>query len=162
MDFTQIWASISPYVSAGAIGTVVTATIGIVVKVVEAVKSAKTQLVETKALAIDLFKTALPKDLTISIEKLAKTQLQSLTTEVTQIINEQIIEPVRANTELTQALAKAIASLRSVPENLRTEIATLVNDTALVTTTESVKLELNTELKAEAETLKTTKKMYLE
>jgi len=161
MDFTQIWASISPYVSAGAIGTVVTATIGIVVKVVAAVKSAKTQLVETKALAIDLFKTALPKDLTISIEKLAKTQLQSLTADVTQIINEQIIEPVRANTKLVQALAKAIASLRSVPESLRTEIATLVNDTALVATTESVKLELNTELKAEAEAVK-TKKVYLD
>jgi len=137
MDFTQIWASISPYVSAGAIGTVITATIGIVVKVVAAVKNAKTQLVETKAMAIELFKTALPKDLTISIQKLAKNELESLTSQVTQIINEQIIEPVRANTELTQALAKAVASLRSVPENLRTEIAALVNDTALVTTNEA-------------------------
>jgi len=164
MDFTQIWASISPYVSAGAIGTVITATIGIVVKVVGAVKSTKTQLSETKLLAIELFKTALPKDLTLSIKKLAQDELTSLTASVTELINEQVIEPVKANTELQQAIAKALISLRSIPETLRTEISALINEPTAVTTTESIKLELNTELQAEAETVKTTtsKKVYLE
>jgi len=163
MDFTQIWASISPYVSAGAIGTVVTATIGIVVKVVGAVKSAKTQLSETKSLAIELFKTALPKDLTLSIKKLAQDELTSLTASVTELINKQVIEPVKANTELQQAIAKALISLRSIPETLRTEISALINEPT-ITTTESIKLELNTELQAEAETVKKTKttKVYLE
>jgi hypothetical protein len=163
MDFTQIWASISPYVSAGAIGTVVTATIGVVVKVVGAVKSAKTQLSETKQLAVDLFKTALPKDLTISIKKLAQDELKSLTASVTELINKQVIEPVKANTELQQAIAKALISLRSIPETLRTEISALINEPTAVMTTESIKLEMNTELQAEAETLKTvSKKIYLE
>ena len=136
MDFNAIYETIKPYLNIGTLATVIGVVIGIVVKIRSMVNDIKTNSDLTV-----LFQKALPKDLTVSISKLAKGEIDRLVGEVQGVF----IKGLEQNTLLVKDLAKAIASLKSIPDSLKNEIAKHIEDYT-PETTESIKLEMSEEL----------------
>ena len=74
MEFNEIWNNIAPYVGTGSFLTGVGVIVGIVIKILQLLRDIK-----KNANFQSLFKQALPKDLTVSVAALTKTEVDKLT-----------------------------------------------------------------------------------
>ena len=136
MEFNEIWNTVAPYVGSGSFVAAVGVVIGIVVKILHVIRDIK-----NSADIQNLFKQALPKDLTVSVTALAKSEIDKLTAE----IKGEFIAAIKENTVLVADVAKAVASLRSVPETCKENIAKHCEGIQ-TNTVESIKLEMSPEL----------------
>lgn len=136
MDFNAIWELIAPYVNIGTVATVIGVIIGIIVKVKSMMNDIKTNSDVTK-----LFQKALPSELVVSIKKLTETEMEALGAN----IREYCKTSIDTNTALLKELAKAMCAIKSVPDAIKEEISHYLSDYQ-PETTESIKLEMNTEL----------------
>lgn len=136
MEFNEIWNTISPYVGSGSFVAAVGVVIGIVVKILHVIRDIK-----NSADIQNLFKQALPKDLTVSVTALTKNEIDKLTAE----IKGEFIAAIKENTVLVADVAKAVASLRSVPETYKENISKHCEGIQ-TNTVESIKLEMSPEL----------------
>jgi len=154
MDFNQIIEQIAPGLNITAIGAAIAAIVTFAVKV----KGLFSDLRKNSDVA-ELFKKALPKDLTISVAKLAKTEIDRLIAEV----RGEFTSAIRESAAIQKDLVMAMLSLRSIPDDLKNEIAKHYSDTK-VTTVDAVKLELSQDIVSATveETPVETPKMYIE
>lgn len=136
MEFNEIWNTVAPYVGSGSFVAAVGVVIGIVVKILYVIRDIK-----NSADIQNLFKQALPKDLTVSVTALAKSEIDKLTAE----IKGEFIAAIKENTVLVADVAKAVASLRSVPDTCKENIAKHCEGIQ-TNTVESIKLEMSPEL----------------
>lgn len=136
MEFNEIWNTVAPYIGSGAFLSAVGVVIGIVVKILHVIRDIK-----NSADIQNLFKQALPKDLTVSVTALTKNEIDKLTAEIREIF----IAAIKENTVLVSDVAKAVASLRSVPDIYKQEIAKHCEGIQ-TNTVESIKLEMSPEL----------------
>lgn len=143
MDFNTIYEAVKPYLGTGAIAGAIVTILGLVVKVLGFIKESKSLFESTQNEAINAFKKALPKELYISIETLAKTELNKITESIVSIVNDKVLGQIKANTELTQAIASALVTMRNIPDSAKVKIAELL-EIKEVETTESLKVELLT------------------
>ena len=141
MDFNTIYEAVKPYLGTGAIAGAIVTILGLVVKVLGFIKESKSLFESTQNEAINAFKKALPKELYISIETLAKTELNKITESIVSIVNDKVLGQIKANTELTQAIASALVTMRNIPESAKVKKAELL-EIKEVETTESLKVEL--------------------
>lgn len=141
MDFNTIYEAVKPYLGTGAIAGAIVTILGLVVKVLGFIKESKSLFESTQNEAINAFKKALPKELYISIETLAKTELNKITESIVSIVNDKVLGQIKANTELTQAIASALVTMRNIPDSAKVKIAELL-EIKEVETTESLKVEL--------------------
>lgn len=156
MDFNAIFETISPYLGTGGIATAVIGILAIVVKLGGLIKTAKKTFSSTHNEAVEAFKQALPKELYISLETIAKEELAKIKTEFTNAVEEKFINQIKANTELVQEIAKALCTLKAIPDSVKLEIAKLL-DIEKPDTTESLKVELLPTHQAEVKTIKAKK-----
>lgn len=133
MDFEQIYNTIQPYLEGGSLAAIVTFIITVLAKLASCIKTVKENSNVT-----ELFKKALPNDLTVSIEKLTRSEIDKLTAE----IKADVIKPFTEQTVLLQDLCAAICSLRSVPEDMKKKIAEHC-DTVSIPMQETIKLSIN-------------------
>ena len=143
MDFNTIYEAVKPYLGTGAIAGAIVTILGLVVKVLGFIKESKSLFESTQNEAINAFKKALPKELYISIETLAKTELNKITESIVSIVNDKVLGQIKANTELVQAIASALVTMRNIPDSAKVKIAELL-EIKEVETTESLKVELLT------------------
>jgi len=136
MDFNQIIEQIAPGLNITAIGAAVVAIVTFAVKV----KGLFADLRKNSDVA-ELFKKALPKDLTVSVAKLAKSEIDRLIAEV----RAEFTSAIRESAAIQKDLVRAMLSLRSIPDDLKNEIAKHYSD-AKITTVETVKLELSQDI----------------
>lgn len=136
MEFNEIWNNIAPYVGTGSFLTGVGVIVGIVIKILQLLRDIK-----KNANFQSMFKQALPKDLTVSVTALTKNEIDKLADK----IENKFIAPIKENTILLADVAKAVASLRSVPETYKENIAKHC-DGIQTNTVESIKLEMSPEL----------------
>lgn len=141
MDFNAIYEAIAPYFGTGAIATAIVTIISLAVKVANVIKDIRKESKSTHSEAIEAFKQAIPKELYVSIESLAKTEFESIKNELLKEFTENFIEPIRQNTELCQAIAKALMVNKTIPDSLKVQIADLLNEEK-PNTVESLKVEL--------------------
>ena len=138
MDFGAIWAMISPYLNVGTIATCIGVVVGIAVKVRTMVRDIKANADMT-----EIFKKSLPSELVVSVQKLTKNELDALTAEVRSVF----VRAIDQNTALVKELAKAICSLKSIPDSIKQEISGYLSDYQ-PETTEAIKLEMNADMVA--------------
>ena len=146
MDFNSIYQAVAPYLGTGVIGTALVGLIGIFCKGIKAFKEMKNTFKDTNAEAIDRFRTALPSELTVSLETITKQEFSKIRAEIAADIKEQFIEPIKSNTELCRAMAEALAVSKLTPDAYKEKIKEMLN-LPEVETTNSLKVELNTEEK---------------
>lgn len=141
MDFNTIYEAIAPYLGTGAIAGAILTILGLAFKVLGFIKEAKGLFQNTQNEAINAFKKALPKELYISIETLVKGELEKITTQIVGAVNDNWLNQIKSNTELVQAIASALVTMRSIPDSSKVKIAELLNIKE-VETTDSLKVEL--------------------
>ena len=146
MDFNSIYQAVAPYLGTGVIGTALVGLIGIFCKGIKAFKEMKNTFKDTNAEAIDRFRKALPSELTVSLETITKQEFSKIRAEIAADIKEQFIEPIKSNTELCRAMAEALAVSKLTPDAYKEKIKEML-DLPEVETTNSLKVELNTEEK---------------
>ena len=144
MDFNSIYQAVAPYLGTGVIGTALVGLISIFCKGIKAFKEMKSTFKDTNAEAIDRFRKALPSGLTVSLETITKQEFSKIRAEIAGDIKEQFIEPIKANTELCRAMAEALAVSKLTPDAYKEKIKEML-DLPEVETTNSLKVELNTE-----------------
>lgn len=149
MDFNSIYQAVAPYLGTGVISTALVGLIGIFCKGIKAFKEMKSTFKDTNAEAIDRFKKALPSELTVSLEAITKQEFSKIRAEIAADIKEQFIEPIKANTELCRAMAEALAVSKLTPDAYKEKIKEML-DLPEVETTNSLKVELNTDEKQES------------
>lgn len=156
MDFNSIYQAVAPYLGTGVIGTALVGLIGIFCKGIKAFKEMKSTFKDTNAEAIDRFRKALPSELTVSLETITKQEFSKIRAEIAADIKEQFIEPIKSNTELCRAMAEALAVSKLTPDAYKEKIKEML-DLPEVETTNSLKVELNTEENKPNEETKGTK-----
>ena len=156
MDFNSIYQAVAPYLGTGVIGTALVGLIGIFCKGIKAFKEMKSTFKDTNAEAIDRFRKALPSELTVSLETITKQEFSKIRAEIAADIKEQFIEPIKSNTELCRAMAEALAVSKLTPDAYKEKIKEML-DLPEVETTNSLKVELNTEENKQNEETQGTK-----
>lgn len=136
MDFNQILESIAPGLNLTVVGAAIAAIVTFVVKVRSLFKD-----IRLNSDISEVFKKALPKDLSVSVAKLAKSEIDRLIVE----IKAEFTNAIRENTLLTKDVARGILSLRSIPDDLKHDIASHFGDTKLPAI-ETIKLELSKDI----------------
>jgi len=155
MDFNQIIESIAPGLNITAIAAAIAAIVTFAIKV----KGLFGDLRRNSDVA-ELFKKALPKDLTVSIAKLAQSEIDRLISQV----RTEFTNAVKESAAIQKDLVMAMLSLRSIPDDLKNEIARHYSD-AKITTVETVKLELSPDLieaVTEETPVETAHKIYID
>lgn len=151
MDFNTIYEVVAPYLGTTGIAGVIVAIITVLVKARGIIKKAqkeingfisdmRTSWNETENEALKAFKQALPKDLFVSIESLAKTELTAIKDEIWNAVNEKWIGQITKNTALVEAIATALIGNKTIPDSDKKYIADLINKEAQ--TTSALKVEL--------------------
>lgn len=156
MDFNSIYQAVAPYLGTGVISTALVGLIGIFCKGIKSFKEMKSTFKDTNAEAIDRFRKALPSELTVSLETITKQEFSKIRAEIAADIKEQFIEPIKANTDLCRAMAEALAVSKLTPDAYKEKIKEML-DLPEVETTNSLKVELNTEEKGTNEEAPGTK-----
>lgn len=156
MDFNSIYQAVAPYLGTGVISTALVGLIGIFCKGIKAFKEMKSTFKDTNAEAIDRFRKALPSELTVSLETITKQEFSKIRAEIAADIKEQFIDPIKANTDLCRAMAEALAVSKLTPDAYKEKIKEML-DLPEVETTNSLKVELNTEEKGTNEEAPGTK-----
>ena len=141
MDFNTIYEVIKPYLGTGAIASGILAIFVFALKVLGVVKEIKTTFTSTENEAVNAFKKAIPKELYLSIETITKTELAKIIEHIKQIVDQKFLSQIKANTELTQAIASALITMKAIPDSSKKEIAKLL-EIKDVETTESLIVEL--------------------
>ena len=149
MDFNAFYEGIKNYLDIGTIATVIVSILSIVAYVTKSVKNIKDSFASTENEALKAFKAAIPKELYVSIESIAKKELSKITDEIKDIVNEKFLAQIKENTELTQAIAKALITIKSIPDSYKEDIAKLL-EIKDAKTTGSLKVELLPEEKIES------------
>ena len=141
MDFNAVYSQIMPYIGTGTIATIIIAVLAIIIKAKGALNDIRSAFKTTENEALKAFKNALPKELSISLEALAKTELAKITESINQVVNNKFLSQIKANTELMQAVASALITMKAIPDSAKKDIAKLL-ELKEVNTTESLKIEL--------------------
>lgn len=113
MNFTNVWEAISPYINITALITALSGIIAVVCNIKRTMTA-----INKRSDVTQLFSQALPKDLTVSVSKLAQQEIDRFIEQ----LKPEFIDVVARNTELTECVAKAILSLRSIPDDLKADI----------------------------------------
>lgn len=154
MDFNAIYEVVQPYIGTGAMATAIITVLTIAFKVFSLIKEARRSFSSTHNEAVEVFKKALPKELYVSLESLTKSELAKITQTILEAVDKNWLAQIRENTELMQAIANAMLSMKAVPDSAKEKISELLDVKA--ETTESLKLELLPD-KNEVEVSTTTK-----
>jgi len=141
MDFNAIYEAAKPYIGTGAIASAIVTVIAFAIKVIGVIKELRASLVSTESEAIKAFKKAIPESLYVSVESLTKAELAKIKEEIAKLVDEKFLKQIKANTELTQAIAVALFSMKAIPDSAKEKITGLLK-LKEPKTTESLKVEL--------------------
>ncbi len=152
MDFNAIYEVVAPYLGTTGIAGLIVTIFAVFIKLRNVTTSSKNKIDklvadmrtswnETENEALKAFKQALPKDLFISIESIAKTELSAIKEEIWNAVNEKWLGQITKNTDLTEAIALALIDNKTIPDSDKKLIAELlqINDAH---TTKALKVEL--------------------
>jgi hypothetical protein len=152
MDFNTIYELVAPYLGTTGIAGIIITILMVVIKCRSVMKKSekaindfildiKSRWNNTENEALKAFKSALPKDLFINIETLAKSELSAIKEDIWNAIDEKWLGQITKNTELTQAIATALLDNKTITDSDKVAIAGLLNKSD-ANTTKSLKVEL--------------------
>lgn len=143
MDFNAFYESIKNYVDLGTMATFIVSLFGIIGYVAKSIKDIRGTFKSTENEALKAFRAAIPKELYVNIESLAKSELEKICENINNIVNDKFLSQIKENTDLVKAIANALVTMKSIPDSQKEEIAKLL-DLSEVETTEKLKVDLVT------------------
>ena len=141
MDFNTYYEDISTIVGTSTIAMGIVTFLTIAIKAFVVIKEIRANFSNTESEVLKLFKQAMPKELYVSLESITKAELSKIITKIEKVVNDTFLSQIKANTELTQAIASALITMKSIPDSCKKDIAKLL-EIKEVETTESLKVEL--------------------
>lgn len=156
MDFNAIFEKLYPILGVTGTALFIILCLAVYLVIKHFLNKNTATITNMSDIAVEAFKKALPKELYISLETIAKEELAKIKTEFTNAVEEKFINQIKANTELVQEIAKALCTLKAIPDSVKLEIAKLL-DIEKPDTTESLKVELLPTHQAEVQPIKAKK-----
>lgn len=141
MDFNSIVETISPYLNLGTIATAIVSILVFIFKIKKEVKALKGNYLSFDNELLKAFKKAIPESVYVNIETLAKSELAKITENINKVINEKVLNQIKTNTELVKEIAKALCTMKAIPDTTKKEIANLL-EIQDVETTAGLKVDL--------------------
>lgn len=141
MDWNTIYNAVSPYLGTTTITAGIIAVLTVIIKAISFLKQARAALASTESEAVKAFKKAIPESLYVQVETLTKKELGAITEHIKELVDENFLAQIKANTELTQAVAKALMSLKAMPDSTKEELGKLL-ELKPTDTAEAMKVEL--------------------
>lgn len=141
MDWNTIYEAIAPYLGTTTIATGLITIFAVIIRFISFMKQAKQALSSTESEAIKAFKKAIPESLYLQVETLTKKELAAIVEQIKALVDEKFLAQIKANTELTQAIAKALLSQKAIPDSAKKELAELL-EIQPKNTVDTMKVEL--------------------
>lgn len=151
MDFNTIYEMVAPYLGTSGIVTIILTILIVLIRCRNIINKAEKRInafiddiqykwETTESEALKAFKSALPKDLFINIESLAKEELSKIKNEIWNAVDERWLGQISKNTELTQAIASALLGNKTICDSDKEIIAKMLELDS--NTTKKLKVEL--------------------
>ncbi len=152
MDFNTIYELVAPYLGTTGIAGIIIAVLTLYVKgskilskgdkaIGNFIKDLQARWDTSENEMLKAFKSALPSDIFINIESIARKELSAISGDILGAINEKIFDQIKNNTELMKAIAKALLDNKTIPDSDKNAIAELL-DINNSNTTKGLKVEL--------------------
>lgn len=151
MDFNTIYAQVAPYVGTAGIAGLIVTVITVLVRLKQLFTKSGLSLKELESNVTNAFKQALPENLYIEIEAITKNELQAIVENIKTVVDEKFLKQIKENTELMQAMAKALMSMKSIPDSAKEEIGKML-ELPVTDTAKAMKVELIKPAKKEEKT----------
>lgn len=137
MDFNSIYELVAPYLGTTGIAGIIIAVLTLYIKMRKILSKGDTEISKfikdlqykwdnTENEMLKAFKSALPSDLFINIETIAKKELSAIKEEIWNAVDEKWLGQISKNTELVQAIAKALLDNKTIPDSDKKDIADLL------------------------------------
>ena len=139
MDFNTIYAQVAPYVGTAGIAGLIVTVITVLVRLKQLFTKSGLSLKELENNVTNAFKQALPENLYIEIEAITENKLQSIVENIKTVVDEEL--QIKKIIELMQAMAKALMSMKSIPDSAKEEIGKML-ELPVTDTAKAMKVEL--------------------
>lgn len=123
MDFNALYEVLAPYLGATGIGTLIVSALTVLFKCSGAIKTFIGSFKNTTKMIEDGIKKVIPEQLYVKIEGVAKEEFSKMRTQLENDVNEKWLKQIKANTELMQAMALAMCSMKAIPDSQKELLA---------------------------------------
>ena len=123
MDFNVIYETLAPYLGSTGIASLICGALVIVFKLSGAIKEFKDKFASTNKLIEDGIKKVIPETMYVKIEGVAKEEFAKMKAELVKEVDTKWINQIKTNTELMQAMALAMCSMKAIPDSQKELLA---------------------------------------
>ena len=123
MDFNALYEVLAPYLGATGIGTLIVGALTIFFKCWGAIKTFIGSFKDTSKMIEDGIKKVIPNQMYVKIETVAKNEFAKMKAELLQTVDEKWVKQIKVNTELMQAMALAMCSMKAIPDSQKELLA---------------------------------------
>lgn len=123
MDFNTIYEVVAPYLGATGVGTIIVSALLMFFKLSGAVKSFINSFKNTNKLIEDGIKKVIPETLYVKVEGVAKEEFAKMKAELAKEVDSKWLNQIKLNTELMQAMALAMCSMKAIPDSQKELLA---------------------------------------
>ncbi len=127
MDFNAVYEIVAPYLGSTGIATAIVSILVLVLKASTSIKNFTNAFKSTNKLIEDSVKKVIPQHLYVKIQGVAKEEFAKMKVELLESVNEKWVKQINANTELMQAMALALCSMKAIPDSQKEIIANLID-----------------------------------
>ena len=127
MDFNAVYEIVAPYLGSTGIATAIVSVLVLVLKASTSIKNFTNAFKSTNKLIEDSVKKVIPQHLYVKIQGVAKEEFAKMKVELLESVNEKWVKQINANTELMQAMALALCSMKAIPDSQKEIIANLID-----------------------------------
>ena len=152
MDFNALYEVLAPYLGSTGIASLIGGAAVVVFKLSSAIKEFKDKFTSTNKLIEDGIKKVIPENLYVKIEGVAKEEFAKMKTELTKEVDTKWLNQIKTNTELMQAMALAMCSMKAIPDSQKELLAKYLE--IKPETTEALVVELMPTVETETKKVK--------
>ena len=123
MDFNAVYEILAPYLGGTGIATMIVGALVGFLKLSSAIKNFTNSFKGTSKLIEDGIKKVIPEHLYVKIEGVAKEEFAKMKAEIEKTVDEKWLKQIKQNTELMQAIALALSSMKAIPDSQKKLLA---------------------------------------
>jgi hypothetical protein len=154
MDFNTLYEIVAPYLGSTGMATTVVLAITLFFKLSSSIKNFADSFKSTNKLIEDGIKKVIPETMYVKIEGVAKEEFAKMKAELTKEVDTKWLNQIKQNTELMQAMALAMCSMKAIPDSQKELLAKFLE--IKPETTEALIVDLMPTVESETKKVKAT------
>lgn len=123
MDFNVILDVANPYLATGGILGSIGLILGIVAHASKTINNINSVFSNTSKKIEGSVKKVIPQTLYVKVEGVAREEFAKMRAELEKSVDKRCMEEIRKNTELVQAMALAMTSMKAIPDSQKELLA---------------------------------------